>query len=208
MKKESIANVFSIMLVLSGILFIIWWILLGVSQMLGSSGGSLSQLVQSPSWIPINIIGLIASLLLVMGLMRILFGDESSLGIFGFLGFIICILGVVLFTSLQFDETFVWPLLATYADSLLEIEGPMFTNPGFLAAYIIMGILFAVGFIFIAVQSLRRNIFPKIPSIFMIIGAPIFGAGLYVPLMVRTIGLILLGISFIWVGFFKLKRLD
>lgn len=208
MKKESIANVFSIMLVISGILFIIWWILLGVSQMIGSSGGSLSQLVQSPSWIPINIIGLVASLLLVMGLMRILFGNESSLGIFGFLGFIICILGVVLFTSLQFDETFVWPLLATYADSLLEIEGPMFTNPGFLAAYIIMGILFALGFIFIAVQSLRRNIFPKIPSILMIIGAPIFGGGLYVPLMVRTIGLILLGISFIWVGFFKLKRLN
>lgn len=206
MKKESIARVFSIVLVISGILLIIWWILLGISQMIGGSGGSLSQLVQSPSWIPINIIGLIASLLLVMGLIRILFEDESSLGIFGFLGFIICILGVVLFTSLQFDETFVWPLLATYADSLLEIEGPMFTNPGFLAAYIIMGILFAVGFIFIAIQSLRRNIFPKIPSIFMIIGAPIFGAGLYVPLIVRTIGLILLGISFIWVGFFKLKR--
>jgi len=208
MKKESITNVFSIMLVISGILFIIWWILLGISQMLGSSGGSLSQLVQSPSWIPINIIGLIASLLLVMGLMRILFGEKSSLGMFGFLGFIICILGVVLFTSLQFDETFVWPLLATYADSLLEINGPMFTNPGFLSVYIIMGILFAFGFIFIAVQSLRRNIFPRIPSILMLIGAPIFGGGLYVPLMVRTIGLILLGISFIWVGFFKLKRLD
>jgi hypothetical protein len=205
-KKNSIANVFSIMLAVSGFLLIIWWILLGVSQMISGSGGSLSQLVQTPTWIPINIIGLIASLLLVMGLMRILFEDKSILGIFGFLGFIICILGVVLFASLQFDETFIWPLLATHADSLLEIEGPMFTSPGFLAAYIIMGILFAVGFIFIAIQSLRRNIFPKIPSIFMIIGAPIYGAGLYVPLMVRTIGLILLVISFIWVGFFKLRR--
>ena len=206
MKKEPIARVLSIMLVISGILLIIWWILLGISQMTGGTGGSLSQLVQSPSWIPINIIGLIASLLLVMGLMRLLFEDESRLGVLGFLGFILCILGVVLFASLQFDETFVWPLLATHADSLLEIEGPMFTSPGFLAAYIIMGILFAVGFIFISVQSLRRNIFPKIPSIFMIIGAPIYGAGLYVPLMARTVGLILLGVSFIWVGFFKLKR--
>lgn len=34
MKKESITNVFSIMLVLSGILVIIWWHLLGLSQML------------------------------------------------------------------------------------------------------------------------------------------------------------------------------
>jgi hypothetical protein len=207
-KKESIANVFSIMLVISGILSIIWWILLGISQMIGGSGGSLSQLVQSSSWIPINIVGLIALILLVMGLMRILFGDESNLDIFGVLGFIICIFGVVLFTSLQFDETFVWPLLATHADSLLEIEGPMFTNPAFFAAYIIMGILYALGFIFIAVQSLRRNMFPKIPSILMIIGAPMFGAGLLVPLMVRTIGIISLGISFIWAGFFTFKRLD
>ena len=206
MKKESIARVFSIMLAVSGFLFIIWWILIGISQMISGSGGSLSQLVQLPAWIPINIIGLVASLLLVLGLMRILVEDSTNLGFLGFFGFIICILGVVLFASLQFDETFVWPLLATYADSLLEIEGPMFTNPGFLAAYITMGILFALGFIFIAVQSLRRNIFPKIPSILMIIGAPIFGGGLYIPLMVRTIGLILLGISFIWVGFFKLKQ--
>jgi len=206
MKKESIARVFSIMLAVSGILLIIWWILLGISQMISGSGGSLSQIVQSPGWIPINIIGLVASLLLVLGLMRILVEDSTNLGFLGFFGFIICILGVALFASLQFDETFVWPLLATYADSLLEIKGPMYTNPGFLAAYIIMGILFTLGFIFIAVQSLRKNIFPKIPSILMIIGAPIFGGGLYVPLMVRTIGLILLGISFIWVGFFKLKQ--
>ncbi|UCB46706.1 MAG: hypothetical protein JSV25_04605 [Spirochaetota bacterium] len=206
MKKESITNVFSIMLIISGILSIIWWLLLGISQMAGGSGGSLSQLVQSSSWIPINIIGLVALLLLVMGLMRILFDDESNLGSFGFLGFIICIFGVVLFTSLQFDETFVWPLLAKYADSLLEIEGPMFTNPAFSAAYIIMGILYVLGFIFIAIQALRRDIFPKIPSILMIVGAPMFGAGLLVPSMVRTAGIILLGVSFAWIGFFKFKR--
>lgn len=206
MKKKLILNVFSISLVISGILFIIWWILLGISQVLSNSGDSLSQLVQSTTWIPINIIGLVALLFLVIGLMRILFEDESSLGLLGFLGVILSILGVVLFTSMQFDETFVWPLLARYTDNLLEINGPMFTNPSWLSAYIIMGILFTLGFIFIAVESLRRNIFPRIPSIFMIIGAPIFGGGLYVPLMIRTIGLILLSISFIWIGFFKLKN--
>ena len=206
MKKKLILNVFSISLVISGILFIIWWILLGISQVLSNSGDSLSQLVQSATWVPINIIGLVALLFLVIGLMRILFEDESSLGLLGFLGVILSILGVVLFTSMQFDETFVWPLLARYTDNLLEINGPMFTNPSLLSAYIIMGILFTLGFIFIAVESLRRNIFPRIPSIFMIIGAPIFGGGLYVPLMIRTIGLILLSISFIWIGFFKLKN--
>ena len=204
MKKKLILDVFSISLVISGILLIIWWALLGISQMFSNSGDSLSQLVQSTTWIPINIIGLVAALFLVIGLIRILFEDESSLELLGFLGVILSIFGVVLFTSVQFDETFVWPLLARYSDNLLEINGPMFTNLSWLSIYIIMGVLFALGFI--AIQSLRRNIFPKIPSILMIIGAPIFGGGLYVPLMIRTMGLILLSISFIWIGFFKLKN--
>ena len=91
MKKGSYATVFSIMLAISGILLIIWWILLGISQMTGGTDGSLSQLVQSPSWIPVNTIGLISSLLLVVGLTGIVFEDESRIGIFGFLGFILCI---------------------------------------------------------------------------------------------------------------------
>lgn len=203
MKKKFILDVFSISLVISGILLITWWILLGISQVFSNSGDSLSQLVQSSTWIPINIIGLIAALFLVIGLMRILFEEESSLGL---LGVIISIFGVVLFTAVQFEETFVWPLLARYSDNLLEINGPMFTNLSWLSIYIIMGVLFALGFIIIAIHSLRRNIFPKTPSILMIIGAPIFGSGIYLPIMIRTIGLIFLSISFIWIGFFKLKN--
>ena len=208
MKKESMLNLLSILLAVSGFLFIIWWVLIGVTQMISGSGSSLSQIVQTSGWIPINIIGLIAVLLLILGLTRILFEDSTNIGVLGFLGVIICILGTALFASLQFDETFVWPLLATHAGSMLEIRGPMFTDPGFFASYIVMGILFTLGFIFIAVQSLRRAIFPKIPSILMIIGAPLFGGGLYVPIIARTIGLILLGVSFIWAGFSKIKKLD
>ena len=206
MKKKLILDIFSISLVISGILLITWWTLLGISQVFSNSGDSLLQLVKSSTWIPINIIGLIATLFLVIGLMRILFEEESSLELSGFLGVILSIFGVVLFTAVQFDETFVWPLLAKHSDNLLEINGPMFTNLSWLSIYIIMGAFFVLGFILIAIQSLRRNIFPKIPSILMIIGAPIFGSGLLVPLMIRTIGLIFLSISFIWIGFSKLKN--
>jgi len=70
MKKKLILDVFSISLVISGILFIIWWISLGISQVLSNSGDSLSQLVQSTTWIPINIIGLVALLFLVSSFYR------------------------------------------------------------------------------------------------------------------------------------------
>jgi len=205
-EKEINFRCINISLVISGILLITWWILLGISQVFSNSGDSLSQLVQSSNWIPINIIGLIAALFLVIGLMRILFEEESSSGLLGFLGVVLSIFGVVLFTAVQFEETFVWPLLAKHSDNLLEYNGPMFTNLSWLSIYIIMGVLFALGFIFIALHSLRRNIFPRIPSVLMMIGALTFSGGLYVPLMIRTIGLIFLSISFIWIGFFKLKN--
>lgn len=153
MKTESITKVFSVMLVVSGILLIIWWLLLGLSQSLGNAGDSLSKLAQTSTWVPINIVGLLASLLLVFGLIGILTGHSSRLRTLGFLGIVSSVSGTVLFTALQFDETFVWPLLAAYADQLLEIKGPMFTDPTFVTGYVVMGVLFILGFVFITAQN-------------------------------------------------------
>jgi hypothetical protein len=83
----------------------------------------------------------------------ILTGHSSRLRTLGFLGIVSSVSGTVLFTALQFDETFVWPLLAAYADQLLEIKGPMFTDPTFFTGYVVMGVLFILGFVFIAAQN-------------------------------------------------------
>lgn len=206
MNNESPTKVLSVMLTISGMLLIVWWLLLGLSQFLGGAGDSLAKLALMPSWLPINILGLISTLLLVLGLIGILIGNSSDLGTFGFLGIVISVTGASLFTALQFDETFVWPLLAEHAEELLEVQGPMFADPPFYAGYLIMGALFAIGFIFVAAQSLRRRIFPVVPSVFLLIGAPLFAAGLLVPIIVRTIGVLLLGIALIWIGFKNSKR--
>lgn len=85
------------------------------------------------------------------------------------MGTIFSVTGAALFSTLQFDETFVWPLLAEHAEQLLDIKGPMFTDPAFFAAYLVMGALFALGFVFVAAQSLKCRIFPVVPSVFLLI---------------------------------------
>jgi hypothetical protein len=206
MKKESTTNVLSTLLAVSGMLLIIWWLLLGLSQIAGGGGDSLAKLALTSSWVPINIAGLLSTLLLILGLIGILTGNTSELGALGFVGVVLSISGAALFTALQFDETFVWPLLATHAEGLLEIEGPMFTDPAFVASYLVMGIVFAVGFVFVAAQSLKHRIFPVVPSVFLLAGALLFAGGILVPVIIRTIGVVLLGVSLIWVGFKNKKR--
>ncbi len=198
--------VLSVFLAVSGMLLVIWWLLLGLSQMSGDASGSLANLARMSTWVPINIVGLLATLLLILGLMGIVTGNSSGLGTFGFLGTIFSVTGAALFSALQFDETFVWPLLAEHAEQLLDIKGPMFTDPALFAAYLVMGALFAVGFVFVAAQSLKRRIFPVVPSAFLLIGALLFAGGLLVPVIVRTIGVILLGVALIWIGFRNRNR--
>jgi hypothetical protein len=201
MKKESVTEVLSVLLSVSGILLMVWWLLLGLIQRLGGAGNSLAELVIVSSWLPVNILGLLATLLLILGLSGILTGNTPDLGTFGFLGVLLSISGAALFTAVQFDETFIWPLMATHGGELLEPEGPMFTDPSFFTSYIVMGVFFAVGFIFLSVQSLKRRIFPVVPSIFLLTGAVLFAGGVLVPVAVRTVGVLLFGIALIWIGF-------
>jgi hypothetical protein len=205
-KQEQITEVLSILLAVSGMLLIIWWLLLGLTQFLRGGGTSLVEIVQMSSWLPVNIVGLLSALLLLAGLMGVLIGKISDLKTLGFLGIMISMSGAALFTAVQFDETFVWPLMATHARELLEVDGPMFTNPAFFTTYIVMGILFAVGFVLLSVQSLKRRIFPVVPSVFLLIGAVLFSGGVLVPIAARTVGVLLFGIALIWIGFRNRRR--
>jgi hypothetical protein len=200
MNKETVTKILNILLAVSGMLLIVWWLLVGL-QWLTASDGSLATLVLTPSWLPINIVGLLSCLLLILGLTGILTGTSSVLGTFGFVGIAISVSGAALFTALQFDEAFMWPLLAVHAEEFLEIDGPMFSDPAFSSSYLVMGVLFAVGFVLLALQSLRRRIFPVIPSLFLLVGSVLFAGGILIPAMIRTVGVILFGTALIWIGF-------
>ena len=204
MSKEKFTKILSILLAVAGMLLIVWWLLVGL-QWLAASGGSLATLVLTPSWLPINIVGLLSCLLLILGLIGILTGGLPALGTLGFVGIAISVSGAALFTALQFDEAFMWPLLAVHAEEFLTMDGPMFADPAFFGIYLAMGVLFAVGFVLLAIQSLRRRIFPVMPSVLLLAGSVLFAGGMLVPTMIRTVGVILLGAALIWIGFRSAK---
>jgi hypothetical protein len=158
-------------------LLIVWSLLLGLSQVVGSAGDSLARFALTSTWISINLVGLLSSLLLMLGLIGVLTGVSPALGTLGFVGIAFSVAGAALFAAPQFEQTFVWPLLARRAEALLEIDGPMFTDPDFFASYVVMGVLFAAGFGILAAQSLRRRFFPVVSRVFLLLGGSGFCRG-------------------------------
>jgi len=67
------------------------------------------------SWVGVNSIALVASLLLSLGLIGLYAKLHARGGILGPIGFILAFFGSVLYVCLQFDETFTWPIIGAHA---------------------------------------------------------------------------------------------
>lgn len=134
---------------------------------------------------PLGLIGLYAKL-------------HARGGILGPIGFILAFFDSVLYASLQFDETFTWPIIGAHAAIFIDVKGPMLTNPAFIFAYLLMGVLFIVGYILISIAAIVKGELPRTASLRMLVGAPLFGLGIFAPMVVRTIGLVLFVISLCW----------
>ena len=201
MSQIKLTRLAGILLMASGVLLLVWWILLGVLLPSAPKEMQLVNLVLNKWWLGVNIIGLIGSVLLPLGLIGLYAKQYDKIGIFGLVGFIMAFIGSILYTCLQFDETFMWPIIAVHAPTLLNIKGPMLTNSAFFIAYALMGILFIIGFILISIVSILKAKLPRIANIFLLIGAILFGGGgKFVPLVPRTIGITLFTIALCWLG--------
>lgn len=201
MSQTKLIRMSGILLLVSGILLLVWWILMGVLLPSTTKEIQLVNLVLNKGWLFVNLIGLIGMLLLPLGLVGLYYKQHEKVGIMGLIGFIFAFLGTILYICVQFEETFMWPIIAANFPKLLEAKGPIFTNNIFSTTYIIMGVLFIVGFILISAVSILKAILPRIASVFLLIGAILFGAGMFIPLVIRTIGITLFSISLCWLGF-------
>lgn len=154
-------------------------------------GGSLLEWVQDPQWFVLNLAALVMALLLPLALVALYLAQADSLGSAGRAGFVCAFIGSLLYLGLQFDETFVWPVLAEEAPSLLALRGPMFTNSNFMGAYLAMGIIFMIGWIVFGVATCRAGVLSRWGGALLAAGMAVFGAGNMVPVLVRGLGSVL-----------------
>jgi hypothetical protein len=160
----------------------------------------LLQWVLDPDWSWLNGLALIMTVLTPLALTSIYLEQVEGAGRLGFVGFVMAFLGSMLFSSVQFDEAFLWPILAAEAPGFLDPVGPMLTDPGFSTVYLLMGMLFILGFILFGIATLRANVFPRAAAVLLIMGVPLFAGGMFFPPLVRAAGALLAGAGLIWMG--------
>ena len=161
----------------------------------------LIEWVLDPDWVSLNGLALIMTVLTPLALVHLYSKQVKESGKTGFLGFLMAFIGSVLFSSVQFDEALLWRIFTVQAPSLLDLSGPMFKDPGFSTIYLVMGVLYILGFILFGIATMRGGVFPRIAAVLLILGVPLFASGVFLPQLLRTIGAILAGTSFIWMGF-------
>lgn len=175
-KTTGIANLaYSIMLLTVGILF---YLLLPVSKI----ATNYSLLISQPSWIPLNIISMIALIMGIWGLFGMYMKQRNESGLLMLSGLIMTMTALVMKASATSWEFIVWPAIMKEnpATSLLS-NSLIYKDPGILSFYGLFTLLFAIGYILFGIASLKAKIFPKWSSILLIIGGPVYAILLSVP---------------------------
>jgi hypothetical protein len=149
-----------------------------------------------------SIIGLFACVLAPFGIFGLYIPFAEKTGKLGLIGFILSCVGIILYGCMQFDETFTWPVLAEKAPYVLEAGG-LISDFHYMAIFILMGSVFAIGFLLFGIANWRAKIFPRWIIIFFTLGSILFSIGMAIP--IRTIGLVLWVIGWAQMGNFQWK---
>jgi len=156
--------------------------------------------VNDSQWFIFNLCAFMLTVLTPLSILGLYAKQVEKVGKVGLIGFLLVYLGGMLYVGVQFDEAFTWPVLAKYAPQLIDIKGPMFTDPAFSLAYMLMAVLFIPGLIMLCIATVRAKVLPKWGAILLAVGGPFAYGGVMVPQILRASGAVLGAIGFIWLG--------
>ena len=199
MRIDRIIKTEGFLSIIGAVGLLIWWFLIPILLPIADSSDNFKNLILDNNWVQINIIGLISTLLLTLGFPGFYLKNHEKFNKLGFYGLIIASSGLILFTSIQYYETLLWPAAAKINPELLQVKGALVSGDlGVVAGLTSSGALLGIGYILFGISALQIKSYPKIPLWLLIIGAPVFGNGIAFP--IRTIGLLLFCIGTIWLA--------
>jgi hypothetical protein len=100
-------------------------------------------------------------------------------------------------------DTIIWPILTNHDASLLDFNGPIYTSRTFVPFLVLAGLVYSTGYVVQGIVLAKSGVYPAWGSIFLAVGAPLFGLGaLFGKLQVypRSIGITLMCVGLIWIG--------
>ena len=97
--------------IISGIIFLAWWLSMGLLLPQAEAMENFNVIVTHSNWVPINVIGLIAVMLWSLSFYLQYNSFSKKLSKTGFIGFVSGQIGIIWFACIQYYETFIWPIV-------------------------------------------------------------------------------------------------
>lgn len=129
-------------------------------------GDRLSEAATSAAFFLPSGAQLLATALLLIGLVALFARQAGAFGALGLAGFALALLGTTLAAGAAWSQVFVVPRLAEVAPAVAD-RGSGSVLAGFLLSYL----LFGAGWLLFGVATLRTRLFPRWAVILLIVGA-------------------------------------
>lgn len=167
MSSATLYRASGLALLLGALLFIIGNVL---STVLFPGNSTPTQL-SSALYVSVSVLSFIGGSLLLLGLPGIVARQAARAGWLGLVGFILTILGGLLFTSFTVVSFLILPWLAVIAPQsaaqLTSANGP----PAFFVYFLVASLLNAVGGVLLGIATMRARVLPQWAGLLIIVSA-------------------------------------
>lgn len=127
----------------------------------------------------------------------------AQAGKLGLVGYLIAFLGIAMVLGLEFSFTYLFPVFAIgVPEFVAQLDAGQVEPAGpIIAVFILVDVVFLLGFILFGIATLRANVLPRRAATVMLVGAVAVAISDYLPNFVAPTGAVLLGLGFAWLGY-------
>lgn len=187
----------------AALLLFIYWYAYALFLPYSKLTTTLSILVNNRNWVWINALGVAGALAGLLGQAAILVIQAPRPVWYSTVGFYVAVTGTALLVGTMLWETVLWPILHTADRSLLDFQGPIYSNRAFLGFFIASGLVFGCGYILVGIGISQSRVLPPASGILLALGAPTFALGALFgkyQVYVRSVGITLMSAGLVWLA--------
>ena len=137
--------------------------------------GETAEYAFYPLWVPSHLLGSIASVLILLGLVGLYARQSEKIGLPGLIGFTLTFVGFTLSAgALIFISVIFIPFLAARGmDSFVDPKGPLFTSSAMQLTVGVSAVCLLLGLLLFAITTLRARVLPRWGAWLIILTIPL-----------------------------------
>lgn len=158
----------------SGLALMLGGIAFGV-HLITHPPGETAQYALYPLWVPSHLLGSIASVIILFGLVGLYARQSEKIGLPGLIGFVLTFVGFTLSAgALVFVSVVFVPFLAAQGmDSLVDPQGQLFTSSAMQLTIGVGALSLLLGLLVLAITTLRAGVLPRWGAWLIILTIPL-----------------------------------